>query len=150
VSVQILHEKLLTSPSATAVLEELFGAPVVIRRLACDPLALTPWQRERLAPTPAEPACHRRVMLLAAGKPVSEADLWYVPARLGAGMAEKLAETDEPFGAVVRPLRPSRETLATRICPPGEAVTLEHEALLRDRHGRPIALVMERYLAGGG
>jgi chorismate-pyruvate lyase len=148
VTVQALHEKLLASDSATEVLAELFGSTVVACRLACDPLALTPWQRAQLAPTQSEPACHRRVTLLAGGTPVSEADLWYVPARLLPGMADTLTKTDEPFGAVVRPMRPARETLAWRLCAPGEPVALEHEALLRDREGRPIALVAERYLPG--
>ncbi len=148
VTVQVLHEKLLASGSATEVLAELFGNPVIACRMPCDPLALTPWQRAQLCPTHAEPACHRRVTLLAAGQPVSEADLWYVPSRLAPGMAAELAETDIPFGAVVRPMRPVRETLASRLCSPGEPVALEHEALLRDRSGRPIALVAERYLPG--
>jgi chorismate-pyruvate lyase len=148
VTVQALHERLLASHSATEVLAQLFGAPVVIQRMTCDPLTLTPWQRSRLEPTQAEPACHRRVTLLAGGLPVSEADLWYVPARLWPGMAATLAETDRPFGAVVRPMQPVRETLASRICGPGEPVALEHEALLRDRQGKPIALVAERYSPG--
>ena len=148
VTVQTLHERLLASHSATEVLTQVFGAPVLIRRMTCDPLALTPWQRAQLNPTQSEPACHRRVTLLAGGQPVSEADLWYVPARLWPGMASILAQTDRPFGAVVRPMQPARETLASRLCAPGEPVVLEHEALLRDRQGRPIALVAERYLPG--
>jgi chorismate-pyruvate lyase len=148
VTVQALHEKLLASDSATEVLAQTFGDPVVACRMLCDPLALTPWQRAQLAPTQSEPACHRRVTLLAGGRPVSEADLWYVPARLWPGMAATLAETDRPFGAVVRPMQPVRETLASRVCAPGEPVALEHEALLRDREGRPIALVAERYFPG--
>jgi hypothetical protein len=99
VTVQALHEKLLASDSATEVLAQTFGDPVVACRMLCDPLALTPWQRAQLAPTQSEPACHRRVTLLAGGRPVSEADLWYVPARLWPGMAATLAETDRPFGA---------------------------------------------------
>jgi len=148
VTVQMLHEKLLASASATAVLEELFGAPVVVRRMSCDPLALSPWERAQLGPTQDEPACHRRVTLLAAGKPVSEADIWYVPARLWPGMQAALTHTDTPFGAIVRPMQPTRETLATRFGAAGEPVALEHEALLRDQQGRPIALVAERYLPG--
>jgi chorismate-pyruvate lyase len=146
VTVQVLHEKLLASASATAVLEALFGGPVRIQRLRCDALELTPWQRGRLLPTLAEPACHRRVTLLAAGSPVSEADIWYVPARLWPGMAAVLTTSDTPFGAVVRPMQPTRETLATRFGGDGDPVALEHEALLRDRDGVPIALVAERYL----
>ncbi len=137
-----LHQRLLTSHSATAVLTDLFGGPVVVRRLACDAAVACPG-RDRLE---AGSVCHRRVMLLAGGIAVSEADLWYVPARLTAAMVAALARTDTPFGVVVRPLRPTRELLSARFCAPGEAFVLEHEALLRDAAGRPIALVMERYL----
>ncbi len=138
-----LHQCLLESNSATGVIAGLFGGPVVIRRLVCDEAVACP-SRDLLK---AEAVCHRRVILLAAGVAVSDADLWYVPARLADGMAETLTATDTPFGIVVRPLRPTRELLSARFCAPGEPYVLEHEALLRDAAGRPIALVMERYLA---
>lgn len=144
-TVQQLHEALLTSPSATEVLRHLFGGPVLARLLPCDPMALSPLQHFHLCPTASEPACHRRVILLAAGRAVSEADLWYVPARLGPGMAETLRMTETPFGEVVRPMAPTRQTLAARICDPGEPYALEHEAVLRRADGMPIALVAERY-----
>jgi hypothetical protein len=143
-----LHDALLASPSATEVLRHLFGGPVLARRLPCDPLALSPLQHFHLGPTQAEPACHRRVMLLAAGRAVSEADLWYVPARLAPGMADALRVTETPFGDVVRPMAPTRHTLAARICDPGEPHALEHEAVLRRGDGVAIALVAERYPAG--
>ena len=145
VTIAVLHRKLLACASATAVLEEVFGGPVVAKRLACDALTLTPTQRDKLNPTGAQPACHRRVMLLAAGRPVSEADLWYVPARLWPGMDKALRGSDVPFGKIVAPMQPVRETLASRICGEDESVALEHEAVLRDAEGTPFALVMERY-----
>jgi chorismate-pyruvate lyase len=147
-TVQQLHEALLGSPSATEVLARLFGGPVRARRLPCDPLALSPLQHFYLHPTPGEPACHRRVILLAAGRAVSEADLWYVPARLAPGMAALLRDTETPFGEVVRPIKPTRHTLAARICDPGEPHALEHQAVLRRADGAAIALVAERYPAG--
>jgi hypothetical protein len=143
-----LHEALLASPSATEVLTHLFGGPVLARRLPCDPMALSPLQNFYLCPTPAEPACHRRVILLAAGRAVSEADLWYVPSRLLPGMEALLRDTETPFGAVVAPMEPTRHTLAARICDPGEPHALEHEAVLRRADGAAIALVAERYAAG--
>jgi chorismate-pyruvate lyase len=138
-----LHQSLLKSNSATEVIADLCGGPVVIRRLVCDEAVACPG-RDLLS---ADTVCHRRVMLLADGVAVSEADLWYVPARLTQAMAATLTETDTPFGIVVRPLRPTRELLSARFSAPGEAFVLEHEALLRDAAGRPLALVMERYLA---
>jgi hypothetical protein len=141
----LLDERLRGADSATEVIGDLFGRPVRIHRLPCDAPHLTPSQHAHLCPTPDEPALHRRVMLLAAGAVVSEADLWYVPTRLWPGMAETLRHTDTPFGLVVRPMQPRRRTLATRTCDPGEPYMLEHEAVLHDAGGRPIALVMERY-----
>jgi chorismate-pyruvate lyase len=144
-TVRQLHAALLTSPSATEVLRCLFGGPVLARRLPCDPMALSPLQHSYLGPTATEPACHRRVILLAAGRAVSEADLWYIPARLRPGMEETLRTTETPFGEVVRPMAPTRHTLAARICDPGEPYALEHEAVLRGADGAAIALVAERY-----
>ncbi len=146
-TIEQLHAALLASASATAVLEALFGAPVVIRRLVCDAPPLSPLQHAHLRPTLAELARHRRVMLLAGGRAVSEADLWYVPARLMPGMEAQLHDSDTPFGTVVRPLRPPRQTLAARICADGEPFVLEHEAVLVTGAGVPFALVSERYLA---
>jgi hypothetical protein len=140
-----LDARLRAADSATEVIGDLFGRPVRVHRLPCDAPHLTPSQHAHLCPTPIEPALHRRVMLVAAGVAVSEADLWYVPARLWPGMAETLGRTDIPFGLVVRPMRPCRRTLATRTCDPGEPFLLEHEAVLFDPGGSPIALVMERY-----
>ncbi|MEJ0048333.1 MAG: hypothetical protein WDN04_21060 [Rhodospirillales bacterium] len=147
-TVRQLHEALLASASATEVLRRLFGGPVLARRLPCDPTPLTPLQHSYLCPTQAEPARHRHVILMAAGRAVSEADLWYVPSRLLPGMDAVLRETETPFGAVVAPMRPTRHTLAARICDPGEAYALEHEAVLRRPDGAAIALVAERYPAG--
>lgn len=146
-TIQQLHAALLASASATAVLDALFGAPVTIRRLACDAPALSPTRHAHLQPTTAEPARHRRVMLFAAGRAVSQADLWYIPARLLPGMEAILRDTDTPFGAVVRPMHPARRCLAARFCAPGEPFALEHEALLVTAEGVPFALVSERYLA---
>jgi len=146
VTAALLDARLRASDSATEVIGDLFGRPVRIHRLPCDAPPLSPSQHSCLCPTPEQPAVHRRVMLLANDVAVSEADLWYVPGRLWPGMAATLNFTDTPFGIVVRPMQPHRETLATRVCDPGEAYVLEHEAVLRDTEGVAIALVMERYL----
>jgi chorismate-pyruvate lyase len=138
-----LHEKLLASPSATAVLRDVFGDPVEIRRLpeAAPP---TDAQCARLGVASAADITHRRVVLVAAGLPASRADLWYVPARLWPGMAETLLTTTIPFGTVVAPMQPARDTTLARICRADEAYALEHEAVLRVG-AVPIALVREQY-----
>jgi chorismate-pyruvate lyase len=140
----LLHEALLASPSATAVLRALFGEPVEIERVATA------------APAPASPCAvlvvsdpaaiaHRQVVLRAAGRPVSDAALWYVPGRLWPGMADTLRTTPIPFGSVVAPMQPRREMLAFRFGAADEVHALAHRALLRDQAGAPIALVHEFY-----
>ncbi len=138
----VLDEKLRASDSATQVIGEVFGHPVRIERVACEPIALNTAQEAELAPD-GDAVLHRRVMLLAAGAAVSEADLWYVPSRLWPGMAEQLRATNIPFGTIVRPMQPRRHVLASRA---GGDWMLEHDAVLHDLGGRPIALVAERYL----
>ncbi len=139
-----LHRKLLASASATAVLREVFGDPVEISRAPGPALAATRAQCAALGVKDPAEVTHRRVVLMAAGRAVSDADLWYVPARLWPGMAATLLATAIPFGTVVAPMQPSRETIAARVCTPGEAYALHHEAVLR-AGTLPIALVHEFY-----
>lgn len=139
---EALHRRLLAGESATSVLRALFGDPVSITRLGGDDPGMPGALRREAA---GSAAVHRRVRLSAGGRPVSSADLWYLPERLGPGMREVLARTDTPFGDVVAPLRPYRETLVARICAAGEAHALEHEAVLRAASGVAIAAVRECY-----
>jgi chorismate-pyruvate lyase len=142
---EALHEALLASASATAVVRQMFGDPVEIQRM---PAVAEPPDADICADLASDPDAivHRRVTLRAAGRAVSEADLWYVPGRLPPDMAEALATTNIPFGTIVAPLRPSRELASFRFCHPPEHSVLEHRALLRDANGNPIAFVHERYL----
>ena len=137
----LLDERLRASDSATRVIGELFGNPVRIERVACEPIKLSTTQEAELAPN-GDTVLHRRVKLVAAGAAVSEADLWYLPSRLWPGMAAQLRDSNTPFGAVVRPMRPHRHLLASRA---GGSWMLEHDAVLHDAAGLPIALVAERY-----
>ena len=59
----------------------------------------------------AEPVRYRRVRLACGDQILSDADNWYVPARLTAEMNHTLDETDTPFGAVVKPLDFRRRTI---------------------------------------
>ena len=145
---QALHRKLLASASATAVLRDVFGEPVEIMRVAGAPVAASRAQCAALCVDDPAEIVHRRVVLIAAGCAVSDADLWYVPARLWPGMAATLLGTTIPFGTVVAPMQPRRETIAARICTPGEAYALHHEAILR-ADDVPIAVVHEFYRKEG-
>ncbi len=142
-----LLQALLACSSATAVIEAQFGAPVIIRRVPGPTRRPAAHHLGILQLEAREGVLHRRVRLAARGIIVSEADLWYVAARLPAGMQRALLETDTPFGRIVAPLRPHRETLEVRVAEPRQRFSLEIDALLRDRAGQPIALVSERYFA---
>lgn len=102
----------------------------------------------RLLSAPDEPLAYRHVRLKCGDAVLSQADNWYVPARLTAAMNETLNSTQTPFGRVVAPLGFTRERLSARrgragACPKG--TVLSHRALLRLPNGRPISLVTECY-----
>jgi hypothetical protein len=97
---------------------------------------------------------------------LSEADNWYVPARLTADMNRLLETTDIPFGRVVQALHFQRHTLSARVLWPllpegwemrpltdrqssGELTipsqVLEHRAILNLSDGTPFSEVVETY-----
>jgi chorismate-pyruvate lyase len=107
---------------------------------------------------------YRHVRLACAGRVLSEADNWYLPARLTAEMNRVLDETDTPFGVVVRPLDFERRTLSAELlfkpladgwdtAPPADApglmvippAVIQHRAVLSTPDGRPFSLVVETY-----
>lgn len=101
-----------------------------------------------LAVAPDEPLAYRHVRLVCGSAVLSEADNWYVPARLTPEMNRLLEQTDTPFGSVVASLGFRRERLAEQRggapgCPPG--TILRHRALLRLADGTPLSLVTECY-----
>lgn len=94
--------------------------------------------------------CYRRVWLASAGKVLSVAENWYVPARLDDAMAAQLTDGGTPFGAVIAPLAPMRETLGVERLWDGEGsnlpvALLRHHALVRARNGTPLCEVRETY-----
>lgn len=154
-----LRARILAAPSATAVLEAwcaergLSQEPrLVARRVAAPAKALTDEQRQRLAIGPDEPVRYRRVRLACGEHVLSEADNWYVPARLTPAMNAALDGTDAPFGRVVRPLGPSRRNIALRPAAdpgprPGRDTPLfEVDAVLTAGDGVPFCEVAETYL----
>lgn len=114
------------------------------------PLA-SPEVRRLLGVSEAEPVAFRHVRLACGAAVLSEADNWYVPARLTPAMNAMLATTQTPFGKVVAPLGFRRERLAQQRgrsgdCPAG--TVLSHRALLRLPDGQPLSLVTECYTRG--
>ncbi|HEX8302909.1 hypothetical protein [Sphingomonas sp.] len=148
-SVEALDAALFANPSATAVLQAwcdrhrpgLKVRAMVTRREtpSAGPHAAL------LGIAETDPIAYRRVRLTCGEEVLSEADNWYVPARLSPEMNAALAG-DAPFGVVVRPLAPSRRNLSSerRWDGQSENAILRHHAVLTASSG-PIAEVIEVY-----
>lgn len=176
--VQGLNAEILASRSATATLERwcrdhgLAPEPrVVAEVLAGEPRAPDADQRRRLRADSGEVVRYRRVRLRCGDQVLSEAENWYLPGRLTPEMNHALETGDTPFGRVVAPLEPYRQTFAARLLwsplPEGwerapdpvppclsagplaiPGALFEHRAVLLGRDSRPIAEVHEVYQRG--
>ncbi|TXN54132.1 hypothetical protein FV228_27800, partial [Methylobacterium sp. WL18] len=155
-----LQGRVLAAHSATLALEswcadhKLAGDPhLVARRMDVADKPLSAAQRTRLAIGPDEPVRYRRVRLACGDRVLSEADNWYVPARLTPEMNATLEGTRTPFGRVVRPLEPTRQTIAVRpfaqpAAPGPDDKLFEIDAVLSTGAGQPFCEVAETYLGG--
>lgn len=153
-----LETQLLSGGSATAIL----AAWCADHRLADPPRIVAlrdpgvaapapPEVRRRLGARPGETIAYRRVRLACGAHVLSEADNWYLPARLTPQMNETLDHTDTPFGAAVKALDFHRVTLAARRLwrgpagGPAPAQVLTIEAVLISGAGAPFSVVRETY-----
>jgi chorismate-pyruvate lyase len=171
--IQTLNSDILGSRSATRSLElwcrdhRLASDPRMVARLQKDiTRPVTDEQRRQLEVGAAERVTHRRVQLSCGNRLLSEADNWYVPGRLTAGMNQRLETSDTPFGVVVEELQPYRVTFDVRMLwsplpagwahdraareGSGEALAIpdalfEHGAILYTREHKPFAVVREVY-----
>lgn len=172
-SMETLNADLLASRSATRVLEAWCAdhAMAVDPRLRAERVPgpdkpLDAAGRERLAIGAGEPVRYRHVRLACGTHVLSDADNWYVPARLTPAMNAVLDTTDTSFGTAVAALGVTRETLSARTLwqalplgwdmraapadhperpldvPP---VLFEHRAVLYDAGHRPFSEVAEHY-----
>jgi len=116
---QSLNVDILASSSATRTLEAWCGE----HHMAEDPKIVATQvpgvrkepdadQLQRLDVHDATEVRYRRVHLRCGTHVLSEADNWYVPARLTPEMNALLETTDTPFGKAVQPLHPYRRTIA--------------------------------------
>jgi hypothetical protein len=119
---QSLNADLLSHDSATLTLERWcdvhkLASPATITavRVLDGDNVPTPEQRAELGVSATEPVRYRRVKLTCGMVVLSEADNWYVPARLTADMNKQLDSSDTPFGVVVRSLHFQRHTLSSRL-----------------------------------
>ncbi|WP_295447835.1 hypothetical protein [uncultured Thiodictyon sp.] len=172
--IQTLNADILASRSATRSLEgwcrdhRLAAEPKIVAHvMAAQDKAPTDEQRQRLAVTDQDVVKYRRVRLQCGTQVLSEAENWYVPARLTSEMNRLLETTDTPFGKVVESVEPYRRTFAvTQLWAPLPAgweresgplpratgcilaipdAILEHRAVLYTREHQPFAEVAEVY-----
>ncbi|OOG51401.1 hypothetical protein B0E50_00620 [Rhodanobacter sp. C01] len=172
---QTLNADLLSHPSATSTLEHWCGthhlateAKIVAHRVQGADKPLPEGARALLDIGPNGPVRYRRVQLACGDVVLSDADNWYVPARLTAAMNQQLDNSDVPFGKVVQPLHFRRQTLSAELLwsplpngwdsgaalPPSSdkllaipAHVLQHRALLYTQDNQPFSLVIESYTA---
>lgn len=171
---QSLNAELLSHDSATLTLDRWCDAHhlaspakvVAVRdRDASKPPSAE--LRKALGAGDAEPIRYRRVQLMCGRHVLSEADNWYVPARLTAEMNHQLDTSDVAFGRAVQALHFQRRTLSARLLwsplPDGWEMTagalpdagaralaiphavLEHRAVLTRPDGTPFSEVVETY-----
>jgi hypothetical protein len=174
--VQTLNASILASRSSTATLEAWCGvhalaepARIVADAVPGDAAVPSPEQLRRLEAASAADVKYRHVRLRCGTHVLSDADNWYVPARLTAEMNRVLDTTDAPFGRVVAPLEPYRRTFSMSLLwaplPDGwergvavsgaaggalaiPSALFEHRALLYTRENRPFSEVREVYQRG--
>jgi len=152
-----LERMLASHDSATAALEQwcqqqgLANPARVIAEQAPGQLVAEPANlRSLLGVKSQEQLGNRHVRLTCGNRLLSQAQNWYVPARLTPEMNTLLADTTTPFGKVAAPLGFKRELIETRRgtgpdCPAG--TVLFQRAILRLPDGRPLAHVLECYSA---
>ena len=128
---QSLNAALLSNPSATQTLKQWCAehglTTVAELRAVRDTQTQKPASsdiRQHLQISADEAVGYRRVQLVCGKHVLSEADNWYVPARLTAAMNHTLDTTDTPFGTAVKALNFSRQTQQARLLwepllPPG-------------------------------
>ena len=170
---QTLNATLLSNSSATATLTQWCGehrmADEARIRALRDTQTAKPADaeiRRRLQVGDDEPIGYRRVKLACGEHVLSEADNWYVIARLTPEMNRVLDTSDTPFGTAVRALGFTRKTESARLLwsplPAGWELSmpaaaqdkaalaipeylLQHRAVLVKDGNVPFSLVVETY-----
>lgn len=150
-----LTDDLVAHDSATAVLQRWCddygpgGMRIVAQRVRGADKPLPEAGRAALGSGADQGVLYRRVRLACGAMILSEADNWYLPARLTPEMNAALEATDTPFGVVVRPLDFHRRNLTSRTLydavttPPPQV--LQISAVLSTAAGGPFSYVVETY-----
>ncbi len=170
---QSFNADLLSHDSATLTLDRWCGAhklasepKIVAERVKGEDKPATAEVRALLKVGETEPLAYRRVRLKCGERVLSEADNWYIPARLTDEMNKTLNTSDAAFGRVVQPLQFQRRTLSAdllwqplpqgwemgRQVQHGAGATLEipqyvlqHKAFLSTPDGKPFSALVETY-----
>lgn len=170
---ETLNADLLSHASATLTLERWcdahgMAAPalVVADRVHGEARPLPADLRAQLGAAAGDAVAYRRVRLSCGEHVLSDADNWYLPARLTPAMNRQLDTSDVPFGKVVKPLHFQRRTLSARLLwsplPAGWEMhpvsatsgagvlvmpehLLQHRAVLVDADNRPFSALVETY-----
>ena len=171
---QTLNANLLSNASATLTLDRWCaahklapaGSKILAQRVHGQDKPVDAHIRELLAVGPDVPVAYRRVRLACGDRVLSEADNWYVPARLTAEMNEALNTSDIAFGRAVQSLNFTRTNLSAKLLwsplPEGWEMEpdlptagtgqltlppflLEHRAVLKLPDGTPFSTLVETY-----
>ena len=170
---ETLNAELLSHDSATLTLDHWCAAHrlasparIVADRAAGAEQPPTDEQRQLLRVSATELVRYRKVRLICGDHILSEADNWYVPARLTPEMNRLLDTTDTAFGRAVQALDFHRRTLSVKLLwsplpqgwemgaplPERRGTTLtiphavlEHRAVLTLPDGTPFSEVVETY-----
>jgi chorismate-pyruvate lyase len=170
---ETLNADLLSNDSATLTLDRWCAShnmatppKVVAERIHNEDKEPTSEVRQLLGVGPNEPVRYRHVKLHCGEHVLSEADNWYVPARLTPDMNKVLDSSDTPFGRAVQALHFHRHTLSARLLwsplpsgwetasalpRPGKGPleipgqTIQHRAVLSLPDGTPFSVVVETY-----
>jgi chorismate-pyruvate lyase len=170
---ETLNADLLSNDSATLTLDRWCEAhklatppKIVAERVHGQDKEPTDEVRKLLRVGASDPVRYRRVRLHCGPHVLSEADNWYVPARLTPDMNKVLDSSDTPFGRAVQALHFQRHTLSAQLLwsplpqgwdmggdlgPAGAGVlripaeTIQHRAVLSLPDGTPFSLVVETY-----
>ena len=145
-----LEAELTAAPSATQFLTgkcamlKLASPPVILAQRAQDQRPAGAEVRKLLDVDAGTVLGYRRVKLACGTHVLSDADNWYVPARLTPEMNHILDTSDTSFGTVVKPLNFHRQTLKMEPADdPGHIFRVT--ALLIAADGKPFSLVVENY-----
>ncbi|WP_027681605.1 hypothetical protein [Rhizobium leguminosarum] len=170
---QTLNVNLLSNASATLTLDRWCaahklapeGSKIVAQRVRGQDKPADEHIRELLNVGPGELIAYRRVRLICGDRVLSEADNWYLPAKLTAEMNQTLNTSNIAFGRAVQALNFTRTNLSAKLLwsPLSEGwdmdgliahdtgslslppFLIEHRAVLKLRDGTPFSALVESY-----